>query len=262
MTNESLAALIGEGGNDELLPLLWEKMRRFYRKISKQYVVDHAERCVKSGVTYEDILQESYFAMLEAITAYNSRSSEQAALHFVSFCGYPFRNRAAALVGIRTASARKEPLNCAAFSLDEPVQNDDGEMSYAEIIPDETAEEPFREIEQADYCRDIRDTVQAALSDRPRELEVIERLYYAGETLAGAGAMIGISTERVRQLRQRALRLLYNDSRLRELYGISPYRHVGVNQFRNCGSIVEQIAEKHESYCRRMQKVTADKYNA
>lgn len=261
MTNEQIAALIGEGGNDELLPLLWEKMLRFYRMASQKYAASHALRCTRSGVTYEDILQESYFAMLEAVKGYNARKPEQAALHFISFCGYPFRIRAAALIGIRTKAQCTKPLNNAVVSLDEPIQSDeaDGTTALIELVPDETAEKSFREVDQADYCREIRETVQAALSEQPRELDVIEHIYYSGNTLSGTGAALGVSTERVRQLRQRALRRLYKDNRLRELYDLDPYRHVSVRQFRRNGSIVEQTAERHERYCTRMQELAEEK---
>ena len=106
MTNEHIAALIGEGGNDELLPLLWEKMLRFYRMAAQKYERLHSVRCAQCGVTYEDILQESYFAMLDSIKAYNERTPEQAALRFISFCGCPFRTRASALIGMRTKAGQ------------------------------------------------------------------------------------------------------------------------------------------------------------
>ena len=70
-------------------------------------------------------MQESYFAMLEAVKSYNARKPEQAALHFISFCGYPFKNHAAALIGIRTKAQLAKPLNNAVVSLDEPIQSDE-----------------------------------------------------------------------------------------------------------------------------------------
>lgn len=255
MTNEKIAALIGEGGNDELLPLLWEKMRRYYRMAATKYAAGHAERCARCGVTYEDIMQESYFAMLDAVQAYNSRPPEQSAMLFISFCGFPFRNHAAALIGMRTRTAYNEPLNNAAFSLDEPIRSDegDGENSRMELVPDETAEEPFRNVEQADYCRAVRESVQAELSDKPRSLDVIERVYYEGETLVSVSTAIGVSVERVRQIKRDTLRQLCRCSRLRELYDAAPYRRVSVRQFRQQGSAVEQAAENRERLCRRMQ---------
>ena len=257
MTNELLAALIGQGGNDELLPLLWEKMRRYYRMASTKYVAGHVDRCARCGITQDDILQESYFAMLDGIKAYNARPPEQSAMLFISFCGFPFRNHAAALIGMRTRSSHDEPLNNAAFSLDEPMQTEDGEISRADIIPDEAAEEPFREIEQADFRRDLKETVQEALVSCPRELEVIERVYYRGDTLKATGTAIGVSVERVRQIRRDALNRLRINRRLRELCGLNPYRHVGYAQFRRSGSIVEQTAEAIERiYARRYNKRT------
>lgn len=67
MNNERLAALIGEGGNDELLPLMWEKMRKLFKLWADKFYTGHKARCDLCGVTNSDLFQECYFVMLEAI---------------------------------------------------------------------------------------------------------------------------------------------------------------------------------------------------
>ncbi len=127
MTNEQLAALIGAGGNDELLSLLWEKMRKFYRMASDKYARQHANKCTQCGVTADDIRQESYFAMLDSIKAYNDRKPEQEALHFISFCGFHFRHYADLLIGNNRRGTHKDPLKNAVISLDEALPDKDGD---------------------------------------------------------------------------------------------------------------------------------------
>lgn len=70
MTNELLAEYIQQGGNDELIPILWEKVRKLlYSKSDSLYRL-HKESCSCRGVEMWDIRQASYTAFLEAIKAY------------------------------------------------------------------------------------------------------------------------------------------------------------------------------------------------
>ena len=158
MTNEQLAALIGEGGNDELLPLLWEKMRKLYRKMSNKYALHFSEKCAQCGVTAEDIQQECYFAMLDSIKAYNDRKPEQQDLLFTSFCDYHFKNHADLMIGIGNRGTHRDPLKNYTMPLDEPLTDKDGDTDTTrlEMIPDPDAEKPFQEIEREDYRQWIR----------------------------------------------------------------------------------------------------------
>ena len=250
MTNEQLAELIGEGGNDELRPLLWEKMRKLYRMWTDKYYSSHKERCDLCGVSADDLRQEAYLSMLEAVKAYNSRTDEHKDSLFTSYCLYPFKNHAAELIGMRTQRGRNEALNCIHSSLDEPLTDKDGDTSatISDIIPDQEAEQPFRDVEQTDYCRFIRETVAEVLKDNPKELEVIERIYYNGETLSNIAADMEVSIERIRQIKNAALRELRKSKRMRAFQEISCYRHINFDSFSRHGSVEEQIIEQRERF--------------
>jgi len=93
--------------------------------------------------------------------------------------------------------------------------NTDGNMLLLEFIPDESAEAP----DQAVAEHNLTDSLEAALAQlRPRELRVV-RLYFGlddGEpmTLDAIGTLLGVTRERVRQIKDRALsRLRRSDSR-------------------------------------------------
>ena len=249
MTNEQLAEFIAQGGNDELTPLLWEKMRKIYRMWADKYYSLHKRQCDLSGVTVDDLLQEGYLSMLEAVKAYYDRAERHKDNLLSSFCLYPFKNHAAKLIGMRTERDRSEPLNGTRRSLDEPLQGKEGDSDelMSSVIPDPEAEQPYRDIEQADYCRSIRETVAETLSDNKRELSVVECRYYKGKSLAAIGSDMGISPEGVRQLEKKAIRKLRNSKKLRELAEINYYTHVSVDSFRrNHKSAVEIIAEERE----------------
>jgi len=248
MTNELLAELIGRGDNDELLPLLWEKMRKYYTALSEKYARDNAARCVQCGITHEDIKQECYFAMLDSIRYYNNRKQEQAALLFITFCDKPFRTHAAGLIGIRTEQQRNEPLNTLPLSLDESIEDDEGETNTTrgELIADSRAEKAFEDLEQADYNRCARRIIAAALSDSPLQYEVIKRYYYYGDTMRGIANGLNLSLEDVRREKEKAMRKLRRCRELSRLREINAYKHIGLENFRHNGSIEEQIIERRE----------------
>lgn len=261
MTNEQLAELIGQGGNEELLPLLWEKMRKLYIQWSGKYYTAYKNRCDLCGVSADDLRQEAYLSMLEAVKAYNSRTEEHKDTAFTSYCLYPFKNHAAELIGVRTTRERNEALNITHSSLDEPLDYGDGDTSatISDIIPDQEAEQPFRDIEQEDYCRTVRELVAAVLNEKPREHDVIKRRYYDNETLSTIAADMGVSGERVRQLEKVALRRLRKSPEFMSFAEINFYRHVSFNRFcRTHKSAVEEIAEKRE--CER--KAISQKFMA
>ena len=67
MTNEALAALIQQGGNDELLPVLWEKTAKLLYKISAQTYTLYKDTMKQHGIEPEDLNQEAYNALLGAV---------------------------------------------------------------------------------------------------------------------------------------------------------------------------------------------------
>lgn len=243
MTNELLAGLIAQGGNDELLPLLWERMRCFYRACAEKYERTHADRCARYGVTAADILQESYFAMLDSVKYYASRKPEQAAMKFITFCGLPFKTHAGGLIGLRNNSV--DALQSYTVSLDELVTGENGEKETprGELVPDPESSMPFEEIERKAYNMAVRKSVmRQPLSER--EKEVICYFYFNGFTLKKIGKLIGVSAEQIRHDRNSALSKLQKSAEMRDLFLCEPYRHVSVSEFMRYGSIVEQAAER------------------
>lgn len=50
MTNELLAEYIQQGNNDELIPLLWENVRKLLYMMSDKFYKLHKASCDSSGV--------------------------------------------------------------------------------------------------------------------------------------------------------------------------------------------------------------------
>jgi len=113
-------------------------------------------------------------------------------------------------------AASRDPI-----SLEAPLGDESDAGSFADLLADETAEDP----EAAAQRRDVSEQIEDALSDLPgRDAEIVRhRFGLAGRrplTLREVGEMYGLSKERVRQLQSQAISRLRSSAkagRLREL---------------------------------------------
>ena len=106
-----------------------------------------------------------------------------------------------------SAAATAQPTVRAVVSLDKPV-GDDGDTSFGDLLAIETA--PVDEEVQEKLKSE---TLLTAIAELPEpERDVIEMRFGAGDrepqTLSQAGRKLGVSTERARQIEERALKRL------------------------------------------------------
>ncbi|MDE5859449.1 MAG: hypothetical protein K2H23_03540, partial [Oscillospiraceae bacterium] len=95
MTNEQLAEFIQQGGNDELTPILWERVRKKLYMIADKYYGRHCKMCAKCGVTVWDLKQQAYSAYMGAVRAY----SEEKGYPFTSYLNLQFKTAVRPLFG-------------------------------------------------------------------------------------------------------------------------------------------------------------------
>ena len=71
MTNEELAKA-AQQGNQGALPQLWEATRALLFAFAwKFYTRQGKDRCAQRGVTLEDLQQETFFALCDAVGAFD-----------------------------------------------------------------------------------------------------------------------------------------------------------------------------------------------
>jgi len=95
------------------------------------------------------------------------------------------------------------------FSLNVPAMGEDGEDRQALLVDPDSAEAPGR-IERLDVgaLRDGLASALSALPERERDIILATQLRDPPATLEGLGSRLGISKERVRQLRERGFERL------------------------------------------------------
>ena len=142
MSNEELAVL-AYAGNNTAMGELYQNCYRFIYKVANSYHALYQNRLTACSVQFEDMLNEAYFAIPEAVKAFNE---QEAQYKFITFLSYPLLNCFNKLAGLRTSKTRKEPLN-SYKSLEADIPGTDdlilGDTIMDESLPDRAVDGCF-----------------------------------------------------------------------------------------------------------------------
>lgn len=241
-SNEALA-LCAQQGDKQAVSALWERVQRLLYLKAIRYYNSHKETCASAGVALDDLQQECFLAMLNAVQDYDKERSFQ----FTTYLSFHTKNRFNFLLGRRGAV---RVLNNA-DSLDRPVSDEDESLSLDDMLADDSAEQAFEDIEQRDYLRALHEALTTALTVLPEpERRVIIARYYAGKNGAEIARSEGIPYEQERKLEASALKQLRAwkiRCTLSEFmdYGAS-YGGTGLTSWKRDGSVEERILERAE----------------
>ena len=203
MTNEQLAKFIQQGGNDELTPILWERVRKLLYIIADKYYGGHCEMCVKCGVTVHDLKQQAYSAYLGAVRAYSGAKGYQ----FTSYLDLQFKTAVRPLF-------RKDLLNYSESLNVALCPDDENGVEIIDLIADNTALDDFERIHETDAITVIR----SAVGWLPDELkDVIHLRYYENLSIKATAHRLSITENEALNRERRALRILRQDRKLKLL---------------------------------------------
>lgn len=239
MTNEQLAGFIKQGGNDELIPLLWENVRKLIYIFADRYFRAYRDNLEQYGITAWDLKQQAYSAFLKAIEGYD----ESKGYVFSSYLKYPFKNAVRSLLTKDTLN-RADSLNVLVSGSDDSEPTERGDL-----VADERSLDFVEHIEDEAETEHIKHVVRSAVDLLPdEESKIIRKYYFEGKTYKDIATENGKSIERIRQQHNKALKHLRNNRellRLRDDLGYSSQRiyQNRVNDFKRFGcSNVEQVA--------------------
>lgn len=258
MSNEELAATIQEG-HTELISQLWENTEKLFIMLCNKWWAVRGERFVQCGLSFDDLMQECYFVLIDATAAYDSGSGYR----FTTYIHYPMQNRFNALLGYRRGHRR--PLNdCRTLN---STETEDEEFELLDIIPDPDSKKPFEQVEHADFISRLHVDLDAAMQRKLNEQQrnVIYDFYYAAVPKSEIADRYGITSDRVKTILQTSRSRLRSDLVLRQRYRNeilqdSLYKGTGLNAFRYSGvSAVEktfEILEKRDAAMKRRLRKT------
>lgn len=251
MTNEQLAAFIKQGGNDELTPILWERIRKLMYMKSERVYRAMQNRFNQCGIEIWDLKQSCYTAFLKAIEGYKPESGNK----FISYLTYPFRNVVRELTGCRTVKDRNEPLN-SCTSLDMPLKEDGQEgITLADTIADEMAVNALERVELEDDYRVLHEAVDRLEEPLKR---IINAYYFEDKSLKEIGEELGVCYQTVSAHKAKAMRRLRSSPLLLQLYHES-LQHEQLNNLQRYQTRPDKhlyIAELEERHTKSLQFIT------
>lgn len=245
MTNEELALSI-QSGNTALYPQLWEQVQHLIATKAYNYYCRFEGPCTRSGVTLDDLIQSGFFAMLDAVKAYDPESGYT----FNAYLNYPLCNTWNSMTGRRQRVP--DTLN-QCTSLDAPVCSDGEECDLNGLIPDPTAIEDMDRVIDHAFQGELSQALTEALEkidEKPRH--VIRSRYFEGKTLQEIGEQMGVNRSRVQQFETKGMNQLRH-SRIRrslesfreEIISRHAWYGTGLNAFRsNQASSPERAVER------------------
>ena len=253
-TNAALAALAA-AGNAFALGQLWEVNKGFVRRQLWQWYEKNQTVADSAGLSFEDLVQEGYFAVDYAAKHY---SAEQGS--FTTYLSYALLKQIRTATcgehtrGVTTEDGRRvavsaNPLNDCT-SLDAPLDGEDkGSSTKGETIEDPAAAQAFQTAEDDLYTEELHNALEDAMTKilTDQEAHVLRRRYYDSQTLRAIGEELGVHCERIRQIERKACRKLSGLSSIQrwhdDVITTRAWRGTGWNAWSRYGSVQERTAE-------------------
>lgn len=245
MTNEQLALNV-QNGNRAALAELWGAVRPLLLSMAwKFYQKQGKERCSTHGVTLEDLQQETFFALCDAVQAYKPEKGYQ----LTTYLNYATENRFKACMGIQ---GKLDALNHA-DRLERPIPGDEEGREQGDVIPDEKAEAALFAVDDRQEQEHFHNVLEQALG----ELSVVQgavlrHRFTRKHTRKETAEALHITAEAVRREEARALQLLRGKPVVlclrEEVLETAPYHGTGwFSWYFEQGSVEERLVESRKA---------------
>lgn len=257
-TNAALAALAA-AGNAFALGQLWEVNKSFVRRQLWQWYEKNKPVADNAGLSFEDLVQEGYFAVNYAAKHY---SAEQGS--FTTYLSYALLKqirtatcgehaRVIATKDGRRVAVSANPLNeCSSLDvrLDE---TDEGSSTKGETIEDPAATQAFQTAEDDLYTEELHNALEEALSHlAAKQADVVRRHYFEGQTLKEISQEDGTTLNAARNREQAAFIALSRNPKLQrwrdEIISTRAWSGTGFGAWNHRGSVEERTVEYLEAW--------------
>ena len=162
------------------------------------------------GIEHDDLINAGYFAMLQAVKAFDPNRNE---VSFIGLLSFYLRKHFSSVFALQSAAQKNDAIHIS-VSIDTPISEDE-DASLSELIPDAKNEIPFEQIVQRDYnayLHCVLDTILDTLPTPYREIIVLR--YYENQDIPTVAATIGMSEKEARAAEKKALRLMRTPSNI------------------------------------------------
>lgn len=245
MTNEQLTLDI-QNGNRAALSQLWEAVRPLLFSLAwKFYTRQGKERCAQRGVTLEDLQQESFFALCNAVQAYKPEKGYQ----LTTYLHYATENRFKACMGIQ---GKADALNHA-DRLERPIPGDEEQREQGETLPDEQAERELLNVDEKAEQAHFHNVLEQALGELSVvQSAVVRHRFTQQHTRQQTAEALHITPQDVRREEARALQLLRGKPSVlclrEEVLETAAYHGTGwFSWYFEQGSVEERLVESRKA---------------
>lgn len=213
LSNEQLALSI-QSGQKENIPILYENVKYLLQALAGKFYQKYLPTCEKSGVEFEDLCQQAFFALLDAISVFDPDKEFQ----FTAYLSLHLKKQFQKLLGLRSSKRRDDVLNNAVNSLDDPLSEDNPDITLGDTILDKDSQLPYAEVLDG-ICQDqLSAAMQECLTYlSPNQRHVIVGYYYRGLTYPQIAAELNLTKSRVHQISTEAISRLQKTKSLKML---------------------------------------------
>lgn len=207
MTNEELVGLI-QGGDREQFLQLWAKVQGIARKEAHRWAAYRS-----GGAELEDLEQAGFIALMRAVDSFDSSAGVRFSTWYYPIMKDEFQRA----TGRRTAKQAMDPLQ-QAWSLDEPVGDDEDGATLGDFVVDPVSSQEFERVEARQYWAQLHAALEAAMERLPGHCRtVIRRRYYMDQTLDAIAAEMGTTRKTVQRWRDKGLLILRHPAVRRDI---------------------------------------------
>lgn len=245
MTNEQLTLDI-QNGNRAALTELWGAVRPLLLSMAwKFYQKQGKERCSSHGVTLEDLQQEAFFALYDAVQAYKPEKGYQ----LTTYLHYATENRFKACMGIQ---GKADALNHA-DRLERPIPGDEEGREQGDTLPDEEAEAALFAVDERQEREHFHNVLEQALGELSVvQSAVLRHRFTYRHTRQHTAEALHITPQDVRREEARALQLLRGKPSVLclrdEILETAAYHGTGwFSWYFEQGSVEERLVESRAS---------------
>ena len=242
MTNEQLAWNV-QNGNRAALTELWGAVRPLLLSMAwKFYQKQGKERCSSHGVTLEDLQQEAFFALYDAVQAYKPEKGYQ----LTTYLSRATENRFRACMGIQ---GKADALNHA-DRLERPIPGDEEGREQGDSIPDEKAETALFAVDERQEREHFHNVLEQALGELSVvQSSILRHRFTQQHTRRQTAEALHITAEAVRREEARALQRLRGKPTVlhlrEEVLETAAYHGTGwFSWYYEQGSVEERIVER------------------
>ena len=245
MTNEQLANQ-AQTGSRAALTELWGAVRPLLFSLAwKFYSRQGKERCSSHGVTLEDLQQECFFALCDAVGAFDEGKGYQ----FTTYLSRATENRFRACMGIQ---GKADALNHA-DRLERPIPGDEEGREQGETLPDEQAERELLNVDEKAEQAHFHTVLEQALGELSVvQSSILRHRFTQQHTRQQTAEALHITAEAVRREEARALQLLRGKPAVlclrEEVLETAAYHGTGwFSWYFEQGSVEERLVESRKA---------------